>query len=267
MQQTVESKEVMRAILDITAETLAITRESILANQAQIESHQRLEVVATHTDTGIHTIIKTTGLILGITQRLEQYRSGRYTLFDEWLVFWTFLVLHPIVPSTLELFGSCMLYVLTLNRLFHLIPVYPSLYSYLTSPYKAIFLLYWFTNEYATNAVVYQTYVLPFPHIEALTFVSYDPTTILITFARWIVISVSSILYSVGYGIVVGCFAVQINKYLLLELYVIRSCLYGLGYILSIMFHGVFTDMYKWMCEIQFTIPFYMTVKPFYYIC
>jgi len=251
----------MRAILDITAETLAITRESILASQEQLESQKRLEVVASHTDMGIHTILKTTSAILGITQRLEQYRSGRYTLLDEWLIFWIFFILHPLAPQAMELFGSCMLYVLTAYRIWNIVPISPSLYSYFTSPYKAIFLLYWFTDEYNRNPVSYQ-YAIEFPHIEPFILRAYDPTCVLITFARWIVVSVSRVLYSIGHSLFVGCFARQLNSYLVLELYAMRSCLYGVWYILSILFHGLFAGV----CEVEFALPFY-TLKPFYYIC
>ena len=246
----------------MTAETLAITRESILANQEQIESQKRLEVVATRSDMGIRTILKTTATILGITQRLERYRSGRFTLFDEWLVFWIFLILHPLYPLVMEFFGSCMIYVLTVHRVWNVAPISLTLYSYFTSPYKAIFLLYWFTNEYNRNPVQYR-YALEFPRIEPYALVAYDPTSVLITFARWIVVSLSTVVYSIGYSILVGCFARQVNSYLLLEFYAMRSFLYGVWYIMSIMFHGIFAGV----CEIQFTIPFYTTVRPFYYIC
>ena len=252
-----KNDQLLRAILDITSETLAITRESA---HAHLESQERLQAVSTHMNTGFDGLLKTTGTILGITQRLENYREGRYmALLDEWLVFWTFFLVHPFAPRTSELFGSVMIYVLAMNRMRQVVPVYPTLYCYFTSPYKAIFLLYWFTNEFILHPQTFESQPFQFPTFDVLQFQRYEPAIVLISVARHLVVSTSKIFYAL---LLVGVSG-QLHRYLRLELYMLRCALYGVWYLISFLLEGTIPRL----CDIQFTIPFYSVIRPFYYVC
>jgi hypothetical protein len=223
-------------------------------------------------DMGIYSLIKKTDIIIGLTQRLQVYKSGNYLqlLLDEWTVFFAFFLLHPFLPKTMELFGSVMLYVLTANRLWICRTAwYKTTITgfYFTSPYKAIFLLYWFVNEYVKHPMIPVVPNLSITLPPLYRAPSKHLTAVLISFAHWNAMCLYAVVSALIESIQILGFAQQLNKYLLLESQVIVMVFSAFYYVLSIALAGIFSSAYTRVCGFEISMPFGGPVRPFYYVC
>jgi len=272
IKEVERSEALIRSLIEMVTENLAIARASIVAHEQLLKSQDRIETTNSRMDMGIYSLIKKTDIIIGLTQRLQVYKSGNYLqlLLDEWTVFFTFFFLHPFVPKTMELFGSIMLYVLTGHRLWICRSAWykTTITSfYFTSPYKAIFLLYWFVNEYVahpmTPIVPNLSITLPPPYRAP----SKHLTVILISFAHWNAMCLYAVVSALIESVQILGFAQQLNKYLLLETQVMIMVLSGFYYVLSIALAGIFSSAYMRVCGFEIPMPFGGPLKPFYYVC
>lgn len=265
-------ERLIRQLVEMVTENLAISRETIGTHERMLTSHEKIETTNSRMDMGIYSLIKKTDIILGFTQRLQAYKSGDYyyLLLDEWTVFFTFFFLHPFFPEVTELIGSVMLYALSVHRLLICRPFWQKttvLGFYFTSPYKAIFLLYWFLNEYTQNPMTAVKLALSIPLPGRYYPPSTHPTTLLISFARYVALYTYAVVAAVLDCIQVSGIAQQINVYLLFELHVSKMVLAAVYHFLSIALAGIFTGVYQRACALEIPMPFGTAVQPLYYIC
>jgi hypothetical protein len=107
-------------------------------------------------------IVKTTDSILGISRRLSAlmnaYSRGSYAsmmafTLDPWLCLYLYIMLHPVAPKVTEFAASYWQFVLFAHRLLYIWPDLKSIFSvglilYFTSPYKAVYYLYWLNRAF-----------------------------------------------------------------------------------------------------------------------
>ncbi len=265
-------ERLIRQLIEMVTENLAISRETIGSHERMLTSHEKIETTNSRMDMGIYSLIKKTDIILGFTQRLEAYKSGDYyyLLLDEWTVFFAFFFLHPFFPAATELIGSIMLYALSAHRLFisnHKRQKTTLLGFYFMSPYKAIFLLYWFLNEYTQHPMKPVKLALNIPLPGRYYPPSAHPTILLISFARYIALYSYAVATAILDCIHVSGIAQQINIYLLFELHVCKVVLGAVYSFLSIALAGIFTGVYQRACALEIPMPFGTVIQPLYYIC
>jgi hypothetical protein len=150
--------------IGVGQEAIKTTTEGLMTGQDKLTS------MTSRIEAGVKKIGEKTDKILGITQRTEtlmrSYNGGNWrelasaVLFDEWLVFYLYFLMHPWMPVTMEAFASVWQLVLPIRRIFLLradlregrlisFSVGKTIHNYFTSPWKAIALLYFFNQEFA----------------------------------------------------------------------------------------------------------------------
>lgn len=169
LQQGNEAIAQLRAVL----QSQAATEETQARIQNVAESTKSTQTimkrVLDRVDVGVKQIGAVTNQILGITQRTEKlartFRNRgvrgiiQAVLFDEWLIFYMYMILHPYAPTTTEMFGSVWVGVLAARRFMKLrgdmkkgelitFSVAGIINNYLTSPWKAIYLMYWYNQKF-----------------------------------------------------------------------------------------------------------------------
>lgn len=133
------------------------------------ELTSKMNLVLQSVDSGVKKIGLVTDQILGITTRTEAlmktFRRGgirgiiQGILFDEWLIFYMYMILHPYAPTTTEMFSSVWVGVLAARRFMKLrgdmkkgeiitFSFAGIVNNYLTSPWKAIYLMYWYNQKF-----------------------------------------------------------------------------------------------------------------------
>ena len=165
---------------DYLAEQLNIIM-AIAASQALTAEQQTLIFEAqTNTDTlvrrvnlNVITVVKTTDSILGITSRTETMvrairQRDAWSLinlaFDPWLCLYMYIGLHPFASVFIERVTSVWQFVLLQYRLINLLKdacamtavtsVGAIFHLYFTSPYKAIYYLYWLNRAFVYRDIV-----------------------------------------------------------------------------------------------------------------
>ena len=155
MSSQASTEQVASRIQNVTNETKAT--QSIMKR------------VLNRVDVGVKQIGAVTNQILGITQRTEKlaktFRNKgargviQQVLFDEWLIFYMYMILHPYAPVSSEMFGSVWVGVLAARRFMMLrgdmskgeivsFSVGGMINNYFTSPWKAIYLMYWYNQKF-----------------------------------------------------------------------------------------------------------------------
>jgi hypothetical protein len=169
IQQGNEAIAQMRAMMQSQAATEDTQARIQNVAEATKETQTVMKRVLDRVDVGVKQIATVTNQILGITQRTEKLaktfrnRGARgiiqEVLFDEWLIFYMYMLLHPYAPTTTELFGSVWVGVLAARRFMKLrgdmrkgeilaFSVAGVVNNYLTSPWKAIYLMYWYNQKF-----------------------------------------------------------------------------------------------------------------------
>jgi len=162
-------------IQDYVVEQLAIVK-AIATSQALAMEQQAQALNLQHVadnllrkaNVSLVSVIKTTDTILGITKRTEALVSAisrrdgwsfaTFTL-DPWACLYAYMLLHPVAPRIMERIASVWQFVLLAYRVsdaFHDIVLSAELMTsvsglvtlYLTSPYKAIYYLYWLNRSF-----------------------------------------------------------------------------------------------------------------------
>lgn len=146
-----------------TSQALAVEQQG-QTFLAQIQADTLLKKV----NANVCTVVKTTDSILGISKRTEtliravRHREARTLLtlcMDPWFCLYAYMLLHPIAPSFLEQMTSVWQFVLLLYRCTSVIDdgkqsvLYGTslggiLFLYATSPYKALYYLYWLNKAF-----------------------------------------------------------------------------------------------------------------------
>jgi hypothetical protein len=150
--------------------SIAYSQNILVEQQEQlIVSHSATANLLKDMNINLFTVMNTTDTILGVSRRIESmvsaYSKGSYlsiltqALFDPWCVLYAYIILHPVAPVPLEYFASTWQFVLLLYRIplvredckssIALLPTLSgSLTLYFTSPYKAIYCLYWLNRQF-----------------------------------------------------------------------------------------------------------------------
>jgi len=167
--------ERLNDIQDYVAEQLAIVK-ALATSQALAMEQQAQTLALQHVadnmlrkaNVSLVSVIKTTDAILGITKRTEALVSAvsrrdgwSFATFivDPWFCLYTYMLLHPIVPRTVEQIASVWQFVLLTYRISdafrdivlsarQLTSLTGLVTLYLTSPYKAIYYLYWLNRSF-----------------------------------------------------------------------------------------------------------------------
>lgn len=175
LKNSLAPEDRIATLLQHTTELLELHRVSLASHASLQESQRRLETAATAAEEGqltiqqrLQTLLATTGKILGVTTRTERLvgalRRGNVRaaaaalLLDEWTLLFCTILLRPFFPAPVESFVAVWQFVLFAQRVWWLPAdlregrlVVPSLggllANYFTSPWKALFLLYWLNHR------------------------------------------------------------------------------------------------------------------------
>jgi hypothetical protein len=120
----------------------------------------------------VATVIKTTDSILGISKRTEALVRAANTrdywtligfLLDPWFCLYTYMLLHPVAPVILENTASAWQFILFAYRLssfvkdgrssLTMIGLSGITFLYFTSPYKALYYLYWLNRAFVYGEI------------------------------------------------------------------------------------------------------------------
>lgn len=183
-----EGLRIAMATNDMVEQSMRAQAEAKETAERTEESARRLEqgqsamsTVLKRVNVGVRGLVTTTDKILGITQRTEQHlktlrNRGRtafvYDLvFDEWIMLYLYLLLHPLAPLTTEGVMAWWQFALTIRRGSSLyrefresrliqMSVSGVMYTYFTSPWKAIYLIYWYNKRFLSlrGTTDYTTY-------------------------------------------------------------------------------------------------------------
>ena len=177
------------------AEQLNILKALALSQALAVEQQDQTFFAQMNADSllrkvnvNVNTVIKTTDSILGISKRTEalvkavarrDYSTIGSLLLDPWFCLYAYMLLHPLAPSLLEAAASVWQFILFAYRLRYLITDIKQssghlttlggiVTLYLTSPYKALYYLYWLNRAFvygeiqATQTLVFDL-SLPLP--------------------------------------------------------------------------------------------------------
>jgi hypothetical protein len=166
-------------IQDYVVEQLAIVK-ALATSQAIAVEQQAQALTLQHVadnmlrkaNVSLVSVIKTTDTILGITKRTEalvsaasrrDYWSFATFTLDPWACLYAYMLLHPIAPRIAEQIASIWQFVLITYRISdvfrdillsakQLTSLSGLVSVYLTSPYKAIYYLYWLNRSFVLIA-------------------------------------------------------------------------------------------------------------------
>lgn len=166
----VEQLAIVKAIA--TSQALAVEQQAQTLNLQHVADN-----LLRKANVSLFSVIKTTDSILGITTRTEALvkaisRRDGWTFaaftMDPWACLYAYMLLHPIAPRISEQIASAWQFVLIAYRISdafrdivssakNMTSVSGIVTLYLTSPYKAIYYLYWLNRSFVDDATGHQT--------------------------------------------------------------------------------------------------------------
>ena len=169
----VEQLAIVKAIA--TSQALAVEQQAQTLNLQHVADN-----LLRKANVSLVSVIKTTDSILGITTRTEALvkaisRRDGWTFaaftMDPWACLYAYMLLHPVAPRIVEQIASIWQFVLIaykISDVFHdIISSAKHMTSftgvvtlYLTSPYKAIYYLYWLNRSFVRDNAEHQPVAL-----------------------------------------------------------------------------------------------------------
>jgi hypothetical protein len=160
-----EQMMILKAIA--TSQALAVEQQGQIFI-AQMNADTMLRKV----NLNVITVLKTTDSILGISKRTEalvraararDYYAVLGLLLDPWFCLYAYILLHPVAPVILENAASVWQFVLFAYRLssflkdgqssLAMIGISGITFLYFTSPYKALYYLYWLNRAFVYGEI------------------------------------------------------------------------------------------------------------------
>lgn len=188
--------------------SIAYSQNLLVDQQEQLlASHNATASLLKDMNINLFTVMNTTDTILGVSRRIESmvsaYSKGSYlsilsqALFDPWCVLYAYIILHPVAPVPLEYFASTWQFVLLLYRIplvvedckssVALLPTLSGAVTlYFTSPYKAIYCLYWLNRQFVYGVVAAAAAAAASTEIQLRSPAScpYEPPKLLVCYAE-----------------------------------------------------------------------------------